>query len=148
MNEVARKQLKGMATFGDENRLMDDPQPRPDGLNFMPYCIEDNLGPDVLCTETLTSGLKLPTSLEEFKASVVEPLKAVKNVATNPAQTAAALKLSFQLLEGVTGVLKYFLKDVASGNVRRWMVLPPHFKYGNNGMASQAAAWMAQVARD
>jgi cutinase len=136
-----------MTTFGDENALMDDPQTLPSGLPFKPYCVQDTAAPDVLCTASLGSGIKLPSSLSELQQLMTEKLEGVKAVANNPAQLAAALKFPGQLFGGLPSVLGSILKDIATGKVRRWLVLPPHFKYGNNGMAANAAAWIAGVVR-
>ncbi|KAJ4289068.1 hypothetical protein N0V90_011410 [Kalmusia sp. IMI 367209] len=142
---AAGKQLKGLATFGDENALMDSPQSVPAGLSVQAYCNEDNASPDFLCTDTALSGINLPSSISEWKATVYDSLGLLKDVATNSQQLKAAAKIPFSILSGFLGVSTYFLKDVATGNVRRWLVLPPHFVYGNNGMAEQAAQWMASL---
>jgi cutinase len=136
-----------MTTFGDENALMDNPQTLPSGLPFKPYCVQDTAAPDVLCTDSLTSGIKLPTSLSELRQLLGDKLEGLKAVATNPAQIAAALKFPAQLLGDLPKVLGSILKDIATGKVRRWLVLPQHFKYGNNGMAADAARWVADVVR-
>lgn len=144
---------------------MDNPSPVPKGLPFKSYCNEDNASPDLLCTESALSGVDLPSSISEWKASVYESLSLLKDVARNPAQVKATASLPVSLLSGFFGVSKFFLRDVATGNVRRWLVvspivalpcaisepnllewqLPPHFVYGNNGMADQAARWMATL---
>ncbi|OAG05957.1 alpha/beta-hydrolase [Paraphaeosphaeria sporulosa] len=141
----AATQLKGLATFGDENALMDEPELVPSGLPFKAYCNEDNTSPDLLCTQSALSGVDLPSSIAAWKAEVYDNLALLKDVATNPAQLKAAAALPVSILSGFFGVSRYFLLDVATGNVRRWLVLPPHFVYGNNGMADQAAKWMASL---
>ncbi|KAF2273608.1 alpha/beta-hydrolase, partial [Westerdykella ornata] len=145
VGDAGKARLKAMATFGDESALMDSPQPVPAGLPFKLFCVEDTAAPDVLCTSTLTSGIHLPTSVDEFNEVMNQAFTQLKAIASNPGQTAAVLKLPVQLASGLldSGVFKAFMKDLLTGKVRRWLVLPPHFKYGNNGDAAKAAAWLA-----
>ncbi|KAF1968096.1 alpha/beta-hydrolase [Bimuria novae-zelandiae CBS 107.79] len=146
ISSASRQQLKGLATFGDENALMDDPSPVPAGLPFKAWCNDDNASPDLLCTETALSGVDLPSSISDWKDDVYENLSLLKDVARNSEQVRAATSIPVSILREFFGVSKYFLQDVATGNVRRWLVLPPHFVYGNNGMADEAARWMASLA--
>lgn len=69
----------------------------------------------------------------------------MKDVASNPAKVAAVLKLPMQPASGLLDVtvFKAFLTGLFAAKVRRWMLLPPHFKYGNNGDAAMATACMA-----
>ncbi|KAF2450941.1 carbohydrate esterase family 5 protein [Karstenula rhodostoma CBS 690.94] len=145
ISPTAFEQLKGLATFGDENALMDNPSTVPSGLPFKAYCNEANASPDLLCTASALSGIDLPSSISEWKASVYDHLSLLGDVATNSAQVKAAAGIPVAILGGFFGVSKDFLRDVATGNVRRWLVLPPHFVYGNNGMADQATRWMASL---
>ncbi|KAF9730892.1 hypothetical protein PMIN06_005839 [Paraphaeosphaeria minitans] len=148
VNRISAKaatQLKGLATFGDENALMDSPSLVPSKLPFKSYCNEDNASPDLLCTATALSGVQLPSSIAQWKTEVYGHLALLKDAATNAAQLKSAAALPGTILGAFFGVSKYFLLDVATGNVRRWLVLPPHFVYGNNGMAGQAAKWMASL---
>lgn len=102
---------------------MDDPSPVPAGLPFQAYCNEDNASPDLLCTDTALSGVDLPSSISEWKSSVYGSLSLLKDVATNGQQLKAAASLPLSILSGFFGVSKYFLMDVATGNVRRWLVV-------------------------
>ncbi|KAL1608067.1 hypothetical protein SLS60_003006 [Paraconiothyrium brasiliense] len=126
VNDAARKQLKGLATFGDENALMDEPSTVPAGLSVKAYCNEDNASPDLLCTESALSGINLPSSISEWKATVYDNLSLLKDVATNSAQLKAAASVPVSILSGFFGVSKYFLLDVATGHVRRWLVVSWH----------------------
>lgn len=140
----ALKNVKGITTFGDEAKLMD---PKvipafPASIPVEPYCVTDAAAPDVLCTDTLTSGFKIPDSIFGFKSVVVDAITDVLKVAVTPDQRSAAAKLPFTLASNFLGVTDYFLKDVKDGKVRRWMVLPQHFKYANNEMTMDASKWM------
>lgn len=123
VDSAARKQVKGLATFGDENELMDYPSPVPTGLPFKSYCNEDNASPDLLCTKTALSGIDLPSSIAEWKSSVYDSLSLLKEVAKNRDQLKAAASIPVSILSEFFGVSKYFLIDVATGNVRRWLVV-------------------------
>lgn len=123
VNSSARKQIRGLATFGDENELMDYPSSVPAGLPFKAYCNEDNASPDLLCTKTALSGVDLPSSISEWKGSVYDSLSLLKEVAKNRDQLKAAASIPVSILSEFFGVSKYFLLDVATGNVRRWLVV-------------------------
>ncbi|KAF2639615.1 hypothetical protein P280DRAFT_508048 [Massarina eburnea CBS 473.64] len=133
------KNIKGIVTFGDEAGLMSSVPAFPKDIPVKAFCNEDTAAPDILCTETATSGIKLPTSISEFKDLVVDALAELVRVATNSEQRSQATKLPFTLAYNFLKVTDYFTTDLKKSNLRRWMVLPPHFVYGNNGMSSEAA---------
>ena len=102
---------------------MDYPSSVPAGLPFKAYCNEDNASPDLLCTKTALSGVDLPSSISEWKGSVYDSLSLLKEVAKNRDQLKAAASIPVSILSEFFGVSKYFLLDVATGNVRRWLVV-------------------------
>ena len=102
---------------------MDNPSTVPAGLSFKAYCNEVNASPDLLCTESTLSGINLPSSISEWKATVYDNLSLLKDVATNPAQLKAAASIPVSILSGFFSVSKYFLLDVTTGKVRRWLVV-------------------------
>jgi hypothetical protein len=117
------EQLKSLTTFGDENGLMENPSTIPSGLSFEAYCNEDDFSPDLLRTESALSGIYLPTSISEWKMMIYDNLSLLKDVATNSVQLKAAASISISIVSGRFGVSKYFLLDIATGNVRRWLVV-------------------------
>ncbi|PVH92946.1 carbohydrate esterase family 5 protein [Periconia macrospinosa] len=145
---TALKNIKGVTTFGDEAGLM-DPKVIPAFPKEIPvksFCVEDSVAPDVLCTKTLASGFKLPSSISEFKDIVVDAMIGLTKVAVNSEQRSSVSSILFGMTSGFLSVTDYFLADVKAGKVRRWAVLPQHFKYASNGMTGEAAEWMnAQI---
>ncbi|KAF1949522.1 alpha/beta-hydrolase [Byssothecium circinans] len=139
--------VKGVATFGDEAALMPSVPAFPKDLPVEAYCNQDVAAPDVLCTDSLTSGFKLPTSISEFKDIVIDALVDLLKVAFTSDQRTQAVKLPFTLAYNFFGVTDYFTQDLKTGNLRRWMVLPPHFVYGSNGMAADAAKFFGKEAK-
>lgn len=102
---------------------MDEPSSVPSDLPFKAYCNEDNASPDLLCTESALSGVDVPSSIFEWKAEVYDTLALLGDVATNAAQVKAAAGIPAAILGGFFGVSRDFLRDVATGRVRRWLVV-------------------------
>ncbi|KAF2713255.1 carbohydrate esterase family 5 protein [Pleomassaria siparia CBS 279.74] len=142
INAAPLAQVKGLVVFGDPNGLMDKIAV-PSSINVSSYCIKDTVVPDPLCSETLASGFKLPTSFSDLEDLVLDPLRDLPDLATGVEQTKAAIGILPQLALGFFRNAKYFAKDLLTGNVRRWLLTPQHFSYGNNGMAEEAAAFVA-----
>jgi cutinase len=117
----------------------------PSSIKFSTYCVKDTVLPDPLCSETLASGFKLPHSFSELQDLVLEPLRTLPDLATGVEQTKAAVALVPSLAVSFIGNAKYFAKDLLKGNVRRWLVTPQHFLYGNNGMVGEAAEFIASL---
>ncbi|KAF2786042.1 carbohydrate esterase family 5 protein [Melanomma pulvis-pyrius CBS 109.77] len=138
----ALPQVKGLVTFGDPNGLMDK-LAVPSSVKFSPFCVKDTVLPDPLCSQTLSSGFQLPTSISELHDLVLEPLRTLPDFATGVEQTKAAVALVPQLAVGFVENARYFAKDLLTGKVRKWLVTPQHFVYGNNGMAEEAAEFVA-----
>ena len=128
-------------TFGDPNAIMDN-IPVPSGIAFESWCIDDNALPDALCA---TVGISLPTTVHEFDDRVIGALKSLPDLATGLAQTKAAAEIVPQLVAGFAENADTFAKDLVHGKVRRWMLTPQHFTYGNNGMAGEAATYIATL---
>ncbi|KAF2451751.1 hypothetical protein P171DRAFT_426219 [Karstenula rhodostoma CBS 690.94] len=147
VSAAARRQIKALVVFGSEERLMDDVQPVPEGIILKNYCVENTTAPDVVCTETLTSGIELPGSVGEVVAQLEETVDSLKDVVTNEEQLKEVATIPGLLVRDLPAALPWIARDVAGGKVRRWMILPPHMIYGLNGMTTDAAAWMASLAR-
>ncbi|KAJ4300811.1 hypothetical protein N0V90_002899 [Kalmusia sp. IMI 367209] len=145
VGDAARKQIKSLVVFGTEEALMDDAQPVPQGVILKSYCVENTTAPDVVCTKTLTSGIKLPSSGEEVVTQLKETIAALGAVATNQDQQKEIASLPGLLLADLPATLPWITKDILQGKVRRWTILPPHLLYGFNGMTTDAAEWMAKV---
>ncbi|KAF2870688.1 carbohydrate esterase family 5 protein [Massariosphaeria phaeospora] len=142
IGKTAMKQLKALVTFGDPNEISDNLSV-PSSISFKNWCVDDTVSPDPLCTKTLTSGFKLPRTLEELQNLILEPLRTLPDFATGVEQTKQAAGLLPKMIKGLVKTSPYFLADVLKGRVQRWMVLPQHFIYANNGMAKEAAQWVA-----
>lgn len=119
-----------------------DVPPFPKEIPVKQYCVEDTAAPDVLCTKTLSSGFKLPDSISGYKDIVMDAMVGLTRVAINSDQRNSVPSILYGMASGFLGVSDYFLADVKAGKVRRWAVLPQHFKYGSNGMSADAAEWM------
>jgi len=144
VNRVSTPQLAGLIVFGSENDLMSPPAPIPDNLPYAPYCNEDNVSPDVLCTATLTSGIKLPNSISELTAMVQSSLSSLKSIASNDVQRKAAAQLPLDMVAGIIRNTAYIAKDIFQGRVRKWLVLVPHFEYATKGYTDEAAEWVKE----
>ena len=143
VNRVKTSQLAGLVVFGSENDLMDNPSPIPANLPYAPYCNEDNAAPDLLCTETWTSGIDLPDSPSELTSMIQSSLSSLKSIAKNEEQRRAALQLPLDMAAGIVKNAGYIAKDILQGKVRKWLVLLPHFEYATKGYTDEAAVWVA-----
>lgn len=115
----------------------------PSSIKFSTYCVKDTVLPDPLCSKTLASGFQLPHSFSELQDLVLEPLRTLPDIATGVEQTKAAVALVPTLALSFLANAKYFAKDLLKGEVRRWLVTPQHFLYGNNGMVEEAAEFIS-----
>ena len=111
----------------------------PKDLPVKAFCNDEVAAPEVLCTKTLTSGFKMPKTISEFKEVVIDALIDLIRVAMTSEQSEQATKLPYTRAVNFLGVTDYFTTNLKEGNLRRWMVLPPHFLYGSNGMTFEAA---------
>lgn len=113
-------------------------------MRYQGYCVEGTVLPDPLCT-TLSEGFSLPHSFSELQDLILTPLRDLPDLATGVEQTKAAAALIPQLASGLLSNAGTFAKDLVTGNLRRWLVTPQHFVYGNNGMAAEAAEYISSL---
>ncbi|KAF9739332.1 hypothetical protein PMIN06_000976 [Paraphaeosphaeria minitans] len=146
VSAAARAQVKALVVFGSEERLMDDVQPVPEGILLKDYCVENTTAPDVVCTQTLTSGIQLPTSVGEIVSQLEQTVASLGELVTNEDQLKEVATAPALLIRDLPATLPWIAQDIEQGKIRRWLILPPHLMYGFNGMTTDAAAWMASVA--
>lgn len=123
VGDSTRKQINALVVFGSEEALMDDVQPVPSGITLKSYCVENNSAPDVVCTKTLTSGIRLPSTLDEVVSQLKESIDALKAVAQNRDQQKEIAELPGMLLRDLPATLPWITKDILQGKVRRWTIV-------------------------
>lgn len=127
VSDDVRKQMKALVVFGSEEQLMDDVQPVPNGVVLQQYCVENTTAPDVVCTKTLTSGLQLPTGVDEVVSQIKDTIETLKDIATNDDQRKEIADLPGLLIRDLPATLPWIAKDVAQGKIRRWMIVSELF---------------------
>lgn len=125
VSAAARAQIKALVVFGSEEHLMDDVQPVPEGVVLKSYCVENTSAPDVVCTETLTSGVDLPDSVGEVVAQLTKTIASIKDVLTNEDQLKEVANLPALLIRDVPATLPWITKDILQGKIRRWLIVSP-----------------------
>lgn len=130
-------------TFGDPNALWDNISV-PSSVKSQSYCIDDLLpiGPDLLCSSLLGS-FHIPDSKEDPDEFFDNLRALLPDQTRTPQQKAAAEALIPAVLSGATHNIKYILSFLVHGTIKRMMLNPAHFLYGNNGDAAKAAEWIA-----
>lgn len=63
----------------------------------------------------------------------------VDQASMNDAQKASLGSIILELPQQAVHQLDTLVRDIANGNLRRWLLTPEHFWYGMDGSTSQAA---------
>ncbi|KAJ7725971.1 carbohydrate esterase family 5 protein [Mycena metata] len=127
----------GLATWGDPNQLFDN-SAVPAGIAFNTQCIGGTTL-DPLCS-VLSQDFVFPTTLDD----ITGPFKQLPGLASGAAETTAAatLVLEFpgQLLASSSA---FFAALTDKSKLQRLLLTPEHFTYGNNGLTTDSANFVA-----
>ncbi|EIW75914.1 carbohydrate esterase family 5 protein [Coniophora puteana RWD-64-598 SS2] len=134
LDDATRGKVAGLVTFGDPWHLFSDETP---SVTTQGYCVTGTVF-DPLCAN-LPSDFKLPTSVDD----IVGPFKDLPSAVQGWEQTKAAASLVEQFPGELSDAWDGFVQNLQQGGIQRAMLTPQHFTYGNNGMASQAAQYIA-----
>ena len=132
-------QVIALTTFGDPISVWDDSTTVifpavPSNVQAFSYC-EQSI-PDPLCTDPLED---LPDSADALISDLVDAWDAVSEVSMDDDQMDAVASLIVELPTQFLGQVDTLVENIASGDIRRWMLTPEHFFYGLDGTVTQAA---------
>jgi len=137
----AIKQIVGLVTFGDPNHVWQSlplPQSIPTS-SFASYCVTGT-DLDPLCA-SLPHDFDFPTSA----ADIIGPFDQLPTLAVGAQQIAAAASIVKKLPGQIIGSFGSFLSLLRPSKFVRLLLTPQHFTYGNNGMAAEAATFVANL---
>ncbi|KAF7335752.1 Carbohydrate esterase family 5 protein [Mycena venus] len=136
--EVQAK-VVGLVTFGDPNKLFTN-EPVPSNVAFKTECIGGTTL-DPLCSD-IPADFKFPTSLDD----ITGPFSQLPHFATGVAETAAAASLVLRFPGQLLASRSAFLDALTDKTkMQRLLLTPEHFTYGNNGLTSDAADFVAAL---
>jgi hypothetical protein len=138
LDSDTQSKVAALVTFGDPSHLFDN-TPVPDGVAFRSFCLTGSIF-DPLCAD-LPNDFKIPTSADD----IIGPFKALPSVAQGTQEVSAAASLVKAFPGELIDAFKAFASTLISGQVLRLALTPQHFTYGNNGMAGQAADFIASL---
>ncbi|KAJ6464481.1 carbohydrate esterase family 5 protein [Mycena sanguinolenta] len=136
--EVQAK-VVALTTFGDPNQLFTN-ESVPAGIAFHSECIGGTTL-DPLCSD-LPADFKFPTSLSD----ITGPFSELPGLASGIAETAAAASLVLHFPGQLLASRVAFLEALTdTSKMQRLLLTPEHFTYGNNGLTSDAADFVAAL---
>ncbi|KAH8689500.1 carbohydrate esterase family 5 protein [Talaromyces proteolyticus] len=142
ISSTALDKTAALVTFGDPNGVWNNtalPESIPSS-SFSTSCVTGTIF-DPLCAQ-IPSDFKFPTSLSD----IVGPFASLPNVAVGIQQAEAAANLAIKFPAELAASWEAFVSNLTPQQFVRLMLTPQHFTYGNNGMASQAADFVAGLA--
>ncbi|KAI1086912.1 carbohydrate esterase family 5 protein [Rostrohypoxylon terebratum] len=132
-----------LGVFGDPVGIWQDTisyPPVPSSTKVLSYC--EQTTPDPLCTSVTED---FPSDPVGFIDRLVAMFKQVDSTHMDATQKAALADLVIELPKQAKNQLSQLGKDIVSGHLRRWMLTPQHFWYGNDGTVNTAAKDMIGV---
>jgi len=138
LDPATQKKVAALVTFGDPWHLFDN-TPVPAGVAYKGFCVTGSVF-DPLCAN-LPADFKMPTSAND----IIGPFKALPTLAQGAHEVAAAGSLVASFPSQLATAWRAFASTLLHGKIIRLMLSPPHFIYGNNGMAGQAADFIATL---
>ncbi|KAI1458581.1 carbohydrate esterase family 5 protein [Annulohypoxylon moriforme] len=127
-----------LGVFGDPVGIWQDTVDYPDipsSTKLLSYC--EKTTPDPLCTSVTED---FPSNPIEFINRLVDIWKQVDSTHMNDSQKAALASLITELPKQAKDQIGQLGKDILSGHLRRWMLTPEHFWYGNDGTVNTAVS--------
>ncbi|KAI0880914.1 carbohydrate esterase family 5 protein [Annulohypoxylon maeteangense] len=112
----------------------------PSNTKLLSYC--EQTTPDPLCTSVTED---FPSNPIEFINRLVAIWKQVDSTHMNDSQKAALTSLITELPKQAKSQISQLGKDIVSGHLRRWMLTPEHFWYGNDGTVKTAVGDLISV---
>ncbi|KAJ7186695.1 carbohydrate esterase family 5 protein [Mycena filopes] len=137
LSSDVQAKVVGLATFGDPNQLFDN-FPVPASTAFHTECIGGTTL-DPLCSN-LPTDFQFPTSLSD----ITGPFKELPGLASGVAETAAAASLVLHFPGQLLASRSAFVDALTDkSKMQRLLLTPEHFTYGNNGLTTDAANFVA-----
>lgn len=142
VSSTALDKVAALVTFGDPNGVWSNislPTSIPTS-SFSSSCVTGTVF-DPLCAQ-LPSDFKFPTSISD----IVGPFSSLPNITVGMQQVEAAASLIIEFPKQLAESWDSFVSNLTPEQFVRLMLTPQHFTYGNNGMAGQAADFVAGLA--
>jgi cutinase len=139
VSSAALDKVAALVTFGDPNGVWSNislPTSIPSS-SFSSSCVTGTVF-DPLCAQ-LPSDFKFPTSISD----IVGPFSSLPDVTVGMQQVEAAASLIVGFPKQLIASWDSFVSNLTPEQFVRLMLTPQHFTYGNNGMAGQAADFVA-----
>ncbi|KAJ7635883.1 carbohydrate esterase family 5 protein [Mycena rosella] len=134
--EVQAK-VAALTVFGDPHNLFST-DGIPDGVALHSECFGGTTL-DPLCS-TLPTDFKFPTSISD----ITGPFRSLPSLASGVSETAAAVSLVARFPGQLIKSAGAFFDDVTdTSKIQRLLLSPQHFMYGNSGLTTSAATFVA-----
>ncbi|KAJ6597459.1 carbohydrate esterase family 5 protein [Mycena vulgaris] len=134
--EVQAK-VVGLTTFGDPHQLFSS-DAVPSGVAVHSECFTGTVL-DPLCSD-IPADFKFPTSLDD----ITGPFKQLPSLVTGVAETAAAVSLVLHFPGQLLASRASFVEALTDKTkMQRLLLSPQHFMYGNQGLTTSAADFVA-----
>jgi cutinase len=128
-----------LTTFGDPNKLFTN-ESVPAGIAFHSECIGGTTL-DPLCSD-LPADFKFPTSLSD----ITGPFSELPGLGSGIEETAAAASIVLHFPGQLLASRAAFVEALTdTTKMQRLLLTPEHFTYGNNGLTSDAADFVAAL---
>ncbi|KAH8827583.1 carbohydrate esterase family 5 protein [Flagelloscypha sp. PMI_526] len=135
LSSDVQKKVAGLTVFGDPQQLFSS-EAVPSGIQFNSQCFTGTVL-DPLCAN-VPGDFKLPTSIDD----IVGPFTDLPSLAVGADEVKAAATLVVKFPGQLLKAGSAFLKTLTS-NPQRLLLTPEHFMYGNKGLTSDAATFVA-----
>ncbi|CRG89243.1 hypothetical protein PISL3812_06279 [Talaromyces islandicus] len=139
VSSAALNKVAALVTFGDPNGVFSNislPTSIPSS-SFSSSCVTGTVF-DPLCAQ-LPGDFKFPTLISD----IVGPFASLPHITVGAQQAEAAASLVAQFPGQLADSWDSFVSNLAPEQFVRLMLTPQHFTYGNNGMAAEAADFVA-----
>lgn len=134
------KHVAAVVVFGDPNQQFGD-KPFPSSISeniVLSRCVNGTVF-DPLCAK-LPGDFKVPTSISD----ITGPFNRLPKLAVSLQQSKAAASLLARFIPQLSKSLSGLVKTLWNRQIMRMFLSPQHFTYGNNGMAKEAAEFVAE----
>ncbi|KAK7055391.1 carbohydrate esterase family 5 protein [Favolaschia claudopus] len=138
MSSAVQQKVAALVTFGDPNKLFRPNDKLPSNIQFHTECLTGTTL-DPLCAD-IPADFKFPTSLSD----ITRPFTALPGLVKGAEEAAAAVSLVARFPIQLAQSVGDFASTVTNKNkLQRLLLSPQHFTYGNLGLTTTAAEFVA-----